>query len=414
MMEKSKTYPKHDSNALNQSFNDWDAGFPSDELWLDLEAELSADAVWSNLSESIENDHQLSDETLFQAYEKWEPNPSYDLWSKIDEQLSRERVWIRLTKSLLSIETVTPWMKMAASTILFVLIAFFIDQSTTKFPKTWEITHALQSQQVGKNQSIHAHTAQQNVVENAGKNLDIPTRNYEKPHLASSDNTSVQEHTNAQQTSNALIAFDEIESIPAKHITLTQNHPTDFTWIPQTKTNFKPRFTISVGSQCTFINEDRKRVLNSSLPSMGVSADFQYHAYVKQVRFTQSIGFGQYAQSNGRYLNGRYLNSLQRLNTLYLATAVGYKFNHITLFGGVSLSKLLNGYESNRMYITNVYNSKSVQLGALAGIDYHFKPFKNNTAMGLGLQYNYVSKLKSGNTQFKDMQGINLQVKFSF
>ena len=128
---------------------------------------------------------------------------------------------------------------------------------------------------------------------------------------------------------------------------------------------------------------------------MGIAADFQYHTYLRKWRFTQDVGFSQYAQSNGGYVNGRYTSSNQKLNTIYLSSSVGYTFRGVTISGGIAVNRLLNGYEESRTAITNVYNSKKLQVGATAGVDYHFTPFRNKTALGLGVQYQFISRLKS-------------------
>ena len=187
----------------------------------------------------------------------------------------------------------------------------------------------------------------------------------------------------------------------------------DFTFI-SLKSPFKPRFSLQVGGQFSFINEKNRTAFSSSLPSMGIAADFQYHYYLGNIRLTQDLGFSQYAQSNGTYINGRYTNLNQRLHTIFLMSSVGYTYRGATVYAGISVNRLLSGYEANRSTITNVYNSKKLQVGATAGIDYHLAPFKNKTALGIGMQYQFVSKLKSGNADFSDIQGVKLQIKYSF
>jgi len=86
--------------ALQNSFGDWDAGTPSDDVWENLEADLAVSAVWDRLDETLEANGSSADKTLVEAYENWSPNTSGDGWSKLEEQLSRERVWNRLSTTL--------------------------------------------------------------------------------------------------------------------------------------------------------------------------------------------------------------------------------------------------------------------------------------------------------------------------
>jgi hypothetical protein len=147
---------------------------------------------------------------------------------------------------------------------------------------------------------------------------------------------------------------------------------------------------------------------------MGIAADFQYHSYFRKLRFTQDIGFSQYNQNKGNYINGRFINSIQKLNTLYLSSSVGYTHKNFTLFAGVSLNRLINGIEQNKDFISNIYKAKKMQLGAIVGMDYHFSPFKNKTAVGVGLQYQFVSQVKGENATFNNLQGLKVQLKYSF
>lgn len=431
--ENRITNSGHD--GLRQSFHEWDGGNPSPELWDDLEAELSVHAIWSGLSEVLENDHNLSDNTILDAYENWSPNQTADGWSKLDEQLSRERVWTKLSQTLsFPIRTTVPWLKMAAASLLFISLAFYTDFVTPDYQRpemgssnlpvnqlyvdasneskennSLELIARNQLEKQVANQPTNATEKQQltdvNLIENSQKFFD----KYEI-----SDEVAI---SNAKTTAKSYdLAFEQIPNLASKsaNFDVSQIDLGDFTLIPREKIDFRPRFSAQVGGQFSFINENRREQFTSSLPSMGIAANFQYHFYSKFFRYTQDFGFSQYVQTNGNYINGKFLSTYQRLNTIYLSSAVGFRMNNLTVFGGVSANYMINGYESNSRYITNVYSSNRVQLGAIAGLDYHFSPFKNKTAMGVSAQYQFVSKLKSGNTQFNDIQGVKLQIKYSF
>ena len=78
--------------SLQKSFENWDAGMPSSDVWENLEADLAVSAVWDRLDESLEASGSSADKGLVESYENWSPNNSGDGWSKLEEQLSRERV----------------------------------------------------------------------------------------------------------------------------------------------------------------------------------------------------------------------------------------------------------------------------------------------------------------------------------
>lgn len=450
--------------SLQKSFEQWEAGSPSADVWENLEADLAVSAVWDRLDETLEANGSSADKALVDSYENWSPNSSGDGWSRLEEQLSRERVWNRLNTTLnYPVTTRIPWVKMAAASIAFIFLAFYADRYTGSNSNNSGALYltALENTSAS-NQSNRDQVASVNGTENntsvdgmnavsVGNTLQN-TNPQQQRVFANNDanrvngtqnNNLAQNNENGVQNSNEVIANQNPEgnrSVEnASNTTNTVNEATnaeelaaldqlaarevtefgttgtigDFDFLPF-QAPFRPRFSVLMGGQFSFIDEKNRSAFSSSLPSMGIAADFQYHAYLRKWRFTQDIGFSQYAQSNGSYINGRYTNSNQKLNTIYLSSSVGYTFRGVTISGGITVNRLLNGYEENRTAITNVYNSKKLQIGATAGVDYHFTPFRNKTALGLGVQYQFVSRLKSENTVFNDIQGVKLQIKYSF
>ncbi|MDF3028696.1 MAG: hypothetical protein K0S23_3003 [Fluviicola sp.] len=444
--------------SLQKSFENWDAGIPSSDVWENLEADLAVSAVWDRLDESLEASGSSADKGLVESYENWSPNNSGDGWSKLEEQLSRERVWNRLNSTLsYPVSTRIPWMKMAAASVIFVFLAFYTDHYMVS-NKEQRTSFAFNTAENGtvsgenKDQVIASSNPAGNnasadeeimmVSENPGLNKVQIQQNVQKELLVTNKepedfavvknneiglhsselnvNPNLVQNKELVNTSNeqTLIPVDtdeaDLDVLARKEIPFVPGVIGDFTFLPY-KPVFRPKFSVLVGGQFAFINEKNRSAFSSSIPSMGIAGDFQYHAYLGKVRFTQDLGFSQYAQSNGSYVNGRYTSSNQKLNTIHLSSSVGYTFKGgLTVYGGVALNRLLNGYEESRTAITNVYNSNKLQLGATAGIDYHFTPFKNRTALGLGIQYQFVSRLKSENAVFDDIQGVKLQIKYSF
>jgi hypothetical protein len=460
MAEENLNNSNREFKSLQKSFGNWDTGLPSSDVWENLEADLAVSAVWDRLDETLEANGSSADKPLVEAFENWSPNNSGDGWSKLEEQLSRERVWTRLNTTLsYPITTSIPWMKMAAASLLFTFLAFYTDryhvsdiEQKTSFAfntsgngsdlvtpdnrqmaqsnraenaSSVEGTNPIATNEVVNGITNQKTTAQkQLLVGNANKQTNergVENNNTLNSNQNLAQNNTVQ--TNEPQNNAALTSKEEtnsnlddlasLDELGRKEISVQPGVIGDFEFLPY-KPLFKPRFSALVGGQFAFINEKDRSAFSSSVPSMGVAADFQYHLYSGKFRFTQDLGFSQYAQSNGSYVNGRYMNSNQKLNTIYLMSAVGYTFKGVTFYGGISVNRLLNGYEESRTTITNVYNSKKLQVGATAGIDYHFTPFKNKTALGLGMQYQFVSRLKSENAVFNDIQGVKLQIKYSF
>lgn len=444
--------------SLQKSFENWDTGTPSSDVWENLEADLAVSAVWDRLDESLEANGSSADKALVESYENWSPNNSGDGWSKLEEQLSRERVWNRLNNTLsYPVSTRIPWMKMAAASLIFVFLAFYTDHYTVsnneqsaslafnanedrtiadgnKDLRTASINPTENQVSANEKTTVIFTTQELNqrttpkieqkllisnkepedlVTDNRGNESGLQNGELNvNPDLA--QNKELLIASNEQTTTSGAEDLTDLDVLTRKEIPYVPGVIGDFTFLPY-KPVFRPKFSALVGGQFAFINEKNRSAFSSSIPSMGIAADFQYHAYLGKVRFTQGLGFSQYAQSNGSYINGRYTSSNQKLNTIHLMSSLGYAFkNGLSVYGGISLNRLLNGYEESRTAITNVYNSNKLQLGATAGIDYHFTPFKNKTALGLGLQYQFVSRLKSENAVFNDIQGVKLQIKYSF
>lgn len=457
--------------SLHKSYQNWDAGTPSSDLWEDLEADLAVSAVWDRLDETLELNGSPADKTLVESYDNWAPNTSGDGWTKLEEQLSRERVWNRLNTTLnYPVTTRIPWMKMAAASVLFVFLSFYTDyyfvgtdrkenlpvsgvngsKTNAASEKENELANntaevvgvegekavlaenvVVQDNQIGNRQNKTVRETPNANGQNTDLQKNLALKNdglqTDPKNQAVNVNGTTQVGTNNNNNTASIGSTEksavnlndlaQLDELGTKAIDFETRDVAskigDFTFIPL-KSPFKPRFSLQVGGQFSFINEKNRSAFSSSLPSMGVAADFQYHYYIRNIRLTQNLGFSQYAQSNGTYINGRYTNLNQRLNTIFLMSSIGYTYRGATVYAGISVNRLLSGYEANRSTITNVYNSKKLQVGATAGIDYHLAPFKNKTALGLGVQYQFVSKLKSGNADFNDIQGVKLQIKYSF
>lgn len=437
--------------SLQKSFEQWETGSPSADVWENLEADLAVSAVWDRLDETLEANGSSADKALVDSYENWSPNTSGDGWSRLEEQLSRERVWNRLNTTLsYPVTTRIPWVKMAAASVAFIFLAFYADRYTGSNRSNsgavylTAVENASAPNQSDRDQLASVNGAENNnpvdganvvPVGNTPQNTNLQQRVVANNEVNGVQNLA-QNNEKAVQNSELITNQNPVENRSVENVASTETNASDLASLDQLAARevtefgpqgtigdfdflpfqapFRPKFSALVGGQFAFINEKNRSAFSSSLPSMGIAADFQYHTYLRNWRFTQDVGFSQYAQSNGSYVNGRYTSSNQKLNTIYLSSSVGYTFKGVTISGGIAVNRLLNGYEESRTAITNVYNSKKLQIGATAGVDYHFTPFKNKTALGLGVQYQFISRLKSENTVFNDIQGVKLQIKYSF
>lgn len=415
-------------NNLSKAFDEWDAGVPSSEVWENIEEELILENTWSKLDEELSIERvwnkldvelpSMATSSLEESYADWQPEMNTNGWAKLEEELSRERVWVRLKHSLntpISVEL--PIFKMVASTLLFLSIAFYTDYSVEKLSASNNVMSSAHTKLNSSTEPNHniAEKGITEVASNATITMPQLVSNLQlkelinqgvKPQIAENkeDTKSELNQTNSETLGDFTLGKKDL-----------LNEQESFTSLyKKPQVILHPKWTIGVGSQAAIINEEKQNALSSALPRLGFAGEAQYHMYFKDFRWSNGFGFAQYKQENGRYLNGRYQQASQNLNTAYFSSNMGYSIHRITFYGGIMVNKLLNGYEGTKSVTTNVYNSKHLQLGGNVGIDYNFKPFKNNTCLGLNVHYQFVPSLKSINQTFDDIHGIGMQLKYSF
>lgn len=425
-------------NSLNHAWNEWDAGVPSNEVWeaieedliledtwFKLDEELALERVWSKLDEAMPH---APNSSMAESFNAWNPELNSNGWAKLDEELSRERVWVKLRQSLSNpVAVQMPILKMVASTILFISIAFYTDYGTQQDNSVAKqevlLTSTLSFNEELENQIVRNKEHLSDVFE-----FDLASEQFEKQ-----VNTDGQKMNDLKVIDGTLVENTDASenSVQVSDLTSSIQNQEEFEFklgqkdyyneqeifaslYRKPKVIVRPKWSLGIGSQVAVINEDKRNDLTSTLPRFGFAADAQHHMYFKDFRWSNGFGFAQYKQENGRYLNGRYMQSNQNLNTANFSSSIGYNFQRFTFFGGIMVNKLLNGYEGTKNVTTNVYNSKHLQVGGKVGLDYNFKPFKNNTCLGITVQYQFVPSLKSINQSFNDIHGMGLQLKFSF
>lgn len=420
-MEKDFNTSSFDN--LQDSFANWDAGVPSENVWDELEADLVTESVWSKVSKSIDatTPPQM---TLKQSFENWDVEIENDGWSKLNDSLSRERVWVRLSSTLsIPVSLPTSYLKIAASFLIFMFTSIHVSNNSTIFQdavskNVVESEVKINNSSVNQttvdpiasvdNGQIHSGLNQQTVLNIA----DITNEN--KNDQADSRNTSAENGSNEsfpelnQNTENSdIVAIDPLFGLALNH-TASDIPPYDF------KREKDPKWFVSAGSQLALLREVKNGPLTSTLPRLGAIGEIG-HTFTKNRFFvSQSLGFSQFTSEKGRYINGRFLTANQKLNVGQVKVQFGYSFNRISFNVGLNANRIFSGYESQGETISNVYDVPQVKLGFNGGFEVKLKTFKNKDNLSVVTNYQFIPKLVSKNAEFERIEAINFQLKYAF
>ncbi|MCC6700267.1 MAG: hypothetical protein IT221_02015 [Fluviicola sp.] len=421
----------HFTDKLKESFDTWDAGSPTD-MWDELDASLSVEKVFQRLDASLEAEGSSAYQWLKAAHNDWSPATNSDGWERMQEELSRERVWNRLNSTLATpVSTQMPWLKMAAASILFVFVSFYFSNAVQKVDRN-ELTtdsniSSIADQQQDDVQSttpvvaVNNEDQQQFVNTNPQQyrnyliNNKLPQNQLFENNEQNETNQTVELHLTENGTiSNTIILNDSIDRIGVIQPQLSDNASLatlrDVKLLPVRQ----PNWSVQLGTQVSLLNERNTNSFTNALPKAAFVADVAYTMHFGRFFVSEGLGFSQFAQTSGKYINGRYFNTNQKLNTLQLSTLGGVRFGRTSMYTGVVFSRLINGFEEKQNSVSNVYNASSIQLGLTAGFNCRVKQFTNGSQIGVGMQYQYMPRLKSSNVEFNDLQGLRLQAKFSF
>jgi hypothetical protein len=387
---------------LKSAYQDWENSGPSDSLWERMDESLAVEKVWNAVDEELESLGSSKDQWIKDAHATWNPATNFNAWDQLTDELSREVVWQQLAQSLeMPVAPSMPWLKMVAATIALVMCTFYIadvgsdcfhlglNPSTAKRSASYDRSMSAKNVQVqATNPIVESKSIQAELIESEG------TDNLPQLPVVSDEGGQLQALT----------------TIEPNFVT---THFTRFEPVEQPRA-FHPTWTLQLGSQWSAIGENNRPAFTTSVPKLGIAVDLAYSKTIRHFRFTQSIGFSQYAQNNGRYVNGRYLNTDQRLNTLQLSSTIGYNWNRFHVFSGVMVSRLMGGMEENNFQVTNVYTVSQLKLGITGGLDYRIKNFENGCMLSAGAQYQWIPTIESSNVTFENIQGIKIQAKISF
>lgn len=442
------TDPKHrsDDQWLSNSFDKWDAGEPSDKLWEQLEESIAVDAVWERVNETLQQEEHAPDQWIVASHENWNPGEAHDGWSKLSDAISLEQVWTGLNQTLNQpVKTRMPiWKLVAASVTAIFLSGHFSDAPAIRYDAHHSTVLAfVQSQTTSPSQTVVSNTGsnvavvvddqmiEDQLVEDqsgAGEQKPVNQQRLQQDNPESGTDLVQQQ---IQTPANNEIApmpimpqeedktVDILADLGDPSLTVL---PSDWRLNPEQlearRFDIKPPFhhwTVQVGTQLSILEERNQALLTSTFPKLGLAADLSYRHRLGSVQFIHAIGMSQYSQAAGKYINGRYATTSQRINSLQFSSSIGYNYKRFTVYGGVLVSKALNGLEQNNAAITQVYNFDEVQVGFTGGIDFRIASFPNSGKhISIGSQYQWLPSYSGSKASFENIQGIRFQTKFSF
>lgn len=436
-MSEERTFgnQKNQDAWIDHSFQEWDAGEPSD-IWKDLDESLSLDAVWNRVDASLTEKEAGTDEWLREAHNEWSPVIEKDQWARLNDSLSLENVWTGLDQSLdQPVTTRIPYWKLIAAS----LVAVFFTQYFSDAPVSRD-TNGLLTQE-----GIIAEKIDPSGVEKTGNTDKNPFGSVEQQHIIrrvdlivnnGSDPSPEEDHVIAQdqlgqtpEQQNAQVVERIVENPETKESNTTVDNqqidplatrmwkaPEEFL-TPRDFMVVRPyhHWTLQMGTQLSVLKERDQEAFTSTLPRFGMAADLSYRHRVGPVQLIHAIGMSQYEQVAGKYINGRHSNTDQKINALQLSSSVAYSYGKFTFYGGLLFSKMLSGLEQNNSTIIKVYNFNRLQTGFTGGIDYRLVSFPNSGKhISIGSQYQLLPSYKGEKTTFENIHGIRFQAKFSF
>lgn len=422
--------PTEKPHSLEEAFSDWNADAPREDLWSKLDADLATESVWNKLDKSLDS-AQNPDAWMTAAYSDWSTGTNNDGWNKLDEALSRERVWTRLNSTLSKpIATSSSWLKYAASLTVFFFLSFFMNDES----KEQVIVVSDNSKTMDQNNSVSDPTiVDPSSADNPSTNGNNPTDGITVAQRIPANNQEVIEQNKqlidiARSNPNKLSVNDDLTGVENQKSAFSEQFEsntlggklTDFTNLHIVKMELPSRiryssWTVSLGTQLSLLDESSRDQISTVTPRLGLTGELAFSRHFNHWGLSQSVGYSQFAQTNGNYVNGRYLNSQQQLRVLQFNTSVFFSIKRFDINGGVVFARLLSGDEQQNSKIVNVYYmTNSIQAGLTGGISYNLTPSARRMKFGIGAQYQWIPQISAGNSTFHDIQGFKLSGKISF
>lgn len=416
----------HGNDRLKDAYESWDAGEPSADVWEHIDESLSLDAVWNRVDRSLFAEEREPDLWMRTAHEEWSPAPDHDGWPKLNDSLSLEQVWNGLNTSLNQpVATRIPYWKLIAASV----VALFITRHFGDMPVPPDFWPEEKAVVRGDKRPFQDSSEERTAVpgdgndgerlrENTGRNGNAhsgdPSAEFSSVNTASAAGVS-SEGTMADEHKTDDVALEDPLRLNARGIDI----PARFI-APRLFEGGEPvpfhHWSLQFGTQLSIMDERNQSSFTSTSPRFGVAADLSYRHRIGKLQLIHALGLCQYQQEAGKYINGRYWTTDQRISALQWSTALGYSYDRFTFYGGFVVSKMLSGLEQkNNNAVMNVYSFNPVQTGFTAGIDYRIASFPNSGKhISVGSHYQWLPSYGGGKTSFENIQGIRLQLKFSF
>lgn len=433
--EKQHTPDEQSGDWLKRSWDTWDAGSPSNTVWEELEASVVSETLWKRVNASLEAEEHSADNWIVTSHEHWEPANQTDVWERLNESISLEQVWQGLDHSLNQHAHRPSYWKVAVASIVALLISTHFMDSPVQETSTATVQSSLS---VGSTTPATAQNGQQSsdvlpddlqpngavvavtpAPNQHDENRDIPQKNTPVRSLLASNRSLL---SVGRKDWSALTASEkEDQSLPSL-VFRTDVFPSSWSNLNAAlavHNGERPmpfnHWTAQVGAQLSILHERDQALLTSTLPRFGLAADMSYRHKVGPFQLIHSIGVSQYSQSSGKYVNGRHLITNQQVNAAQFHSSVGYTYKRFTIYGGLLVSKMLNGLEQNENTVTKVYDFGRLQAGLTAGIDVRILTFpRSGNQLSFGSQYQWIPSAGGAKSSFENIQGLRFQTKFSF
>lgn len=432
--DRLKDAPHNRASRIKDAFEQWDAGVPTDS-WDALDEALSVEKVWSRIDASIVAGEHAPGDWIRGSYNAWDPEIEADGWERLNDAISLENVWEELNTSLSApVATRIPFIKLIAATAAMLFaVSTLNDMPVVSGPHDAAPATAGISKQYIRS-SYHGIVDSFSNGPEAVKNEQAGPQHIVAavPVISGSDPQELlmpDPSLPAQQApeivpgapeTQAAASSEEADNEPFSEVYLLERKPLNNPVALLMAGNWKRTerlspWALQVGTQLSILEETDQSRLTTTLPKFGMAADLSFRHRTGPVQLIHALGMSQYSQGSGKYVNGRYRNTEQRLNTLQWSSAAGYNYRRFTVYGGVLFSRVLNGLEQNQSKVTKVYEFSSIQLGATGGIDMRILSFPHSgKAISVGIQYQWIPSPEGKSQSFENIQGIRLQGKFSF
>lgn len=400
---------------LNSEFDAWEPAF-SASSW---------DRINEELNVSVPEFAAVLDEQLVSSFDAWNPE-SNDNWTALNDELSIEVVEARLSSSVTTVWKWTDTMNYVAALVAIVCCVLNINDGVKKINTfeskvfTTSMTRVYPGEQ--KSHSNNQITSVNRISTN-GFVAEIPPNSNDVVYSETDSNVDLVsidenriENTPVQNSEEDVVEVESPTQLKLNPLRMTLEEKNVIgLFLPIRKTPYH-HWTIHVGMHSAWFREtgesDR---LTTVIPKVGATVELSYKIRIRGFQLHNNLGVAQFNQKSGKYINGRHLQSDQKIQAIQFASNLAYSRDRWTFFAGPMFTKFMNGVEERSKVITKVYNFKQIHAGVTAGIDYQLV-YNANTGrhLSVGAQYQFTPNIVGENAQFQKLNVVRLQMKYSF